>query len=163
MHWQFSVAADGSIYFASDDPGGLGSGDLYVSRFADGRYLAPVNVGAPVNSEYEERGPFIAPDQSYLLFMRARAPGNLGMIDLYVSFRNADGSWSAPRNLGPRVNSEGNEICPIVSPDGRYLFFNSSRSGNDDDYWVDAGLIQELRREGSARQQPSQEPDSQSS
>jgi ankyrin repeat protein len=145
MHWQFSVAADGSIYFNSADPGGAGRGDLYVSHFAEGRYQAPVSVGAPVNSEFDEAAPFIAPDQSYLLFMRVGVPGGVGYIDLYVSFRNADGTWSPPRNLGPRVNSEAADICPIVSPDGRYLFFNSTRGGNDDNYWVDAAVIRELR------------------
>jgi len=151
MHWQFSVAADGSIYFNSADPGGAGRGDLYVSRFANGRYQDPVSVGAPVNSQYDEAAPFIAPDQSYLLFMRSGGPGGVGFIDLYVSFRNADGTWSAPRNLGPGVNSEEGDICPIVSPDGRYLFFNSSRGGNDDNFWVDAAVIEDLRREGRAR------------
>lgn len=145
-HWQFSVAADGSIYFNSGDPGGLGAGDLYVSRYADGRYLEPGNLGAPVNSEADESAPFIAPDRSYLLFMRARAPDNLGMVDLYVSFRKDDGTWSEPRNLGPTVNTRSNEICPVVSPDGRYLFFNSLRSGNADNYWMDAGVIDGARR-----------------
>jgi hypothetical protein len=143
MHWQFSVAADGSIYFNSSDPGGAGRGDIYVSRLANGRYQDPMSVGAPVNTEFDESAPFIAPDQSYLLFMRLGGPGSLGSVDLYASFRTVNGSWSAPRNLGPRVNTEADEICPIVSPDGQYLFFNSE----GDIYWVDAAIIEELRRE----------------
>ncbi len=141
-HWEFSVAPDGSIYFQSGDPGGLGRGDLYVARLAGGTYQPPQNLGAPVNSDLDESAPFIAPDGSYLLFMR------LGdrQVDLYVSFRNPDGTWAAPRNMGPRVNTDAHEICPIVTPDGRYLFFNSARSGNDDNYWMDAGVIEELRR-----------------
>ena len=102
-----------------------------------------MSVGAPVNTEFDEASPFIAPDQGYLLFMRLGGPGSLGSVDLYVSFRTVDGGWSAPRNLGPRVNTEADEICPIVSPDGRYLFFNSE----GDNYWVDAAIIEELRRE----------------
>lgn len=144
MHWQFSLAADGSIYFNSADPGGAGRGDLYVSRFANGRYQDPVSVGAPVNTQYEEAAPFIAPDQSYLLFMRGGAPGNAGFLDLFVSFRNADGTWSEPRRLGPQVNTEADEICPIVSSDGRYLFFNSEA----DNYWVDAAVIEAVRTGG---------------
>ncbi len=141
-HWEFSVAPDGSIYFQSADPGGLGRGDLYVSRLAGGTYQAPQNLGAPVNSEVDESAPFIAPDGSYLLFMRLTDR----QVDLYVSFRNADGTWAAPRDMGPRVNTDAHEICPIVTPDGRYLFFNSARSGDDDNYWMDAGVIAELRR-----------------
>jgi Tol biopolymer transport system component len=45
------------------------------------------------------------------------------------------------------VSSRANEICPVVSPDGRYLFFNSNRAGNDDNYWVEASFIEDLRRE----------------
>jgi len=146
-HWQFSVAADGSIYFNSSDPGGAGRGDLYVSRFVNGRYQDPVSVGAPVNTQYDEAAPFIAPDQSYLLFMRGGAPGNAGFLDLFVSFRNADGTWSEPRRLGPQVNTEADEICPIVSPDGRYLFFNSE----GDNYWVDAAIVEGMRREARGR------------
>jgi ankyrin repeat protein len=150
-HWQFSVAANGNIYFNSGDPGGSGAGDLYVSRSIDGRYAEPVNLGAPVNSELGEDRPFIAPDESYLLFVRSAAPEGLGRTDLYVSFRNEDGTWTAPRNMGPRVNSPSNEGCPMVSPDGRYLFFNSHRNGNADNYWMEAAIIDALR-ETPARQ-----------
>jgi hypothetical protein len=146
-HWQFSVAANGSIYFNSGDPGGLGAGDLYVSRFVDGRYTEPVNLGAPVNSELSEDRPFIAPAESYLLFVRLTPPDGLGLTDLYVSFRRDDGTWTPPRNMGPRVNSPANEGCPIVAPDGRYLFFNSHRNGNADNYWMDAAIIDALWQE----------------
>lgn len=140
LHWQFSVAANGSIYSPGD-------GDIYVSRLVDGAYQAPVNLGEPVNSEADEGGPYIAPDQSYLIFMRFRHAENIGGADLWISFRDASGGWTVPLNLGERVTSRGNEICPIVSPDGRYLFFNSNRAGNDDNYWVEASFIEELRRE----------------
>lgn len=138
LHWQFSVAADGSIYAP-------GENDIWVSRWVDGEYQEPENLAA-VNSEAGEGAPFVAPDQSYLLFMRFRHEANIGMIDLWVSFRADDGSWTEPLNLGETVNSRGPEICPIVSYDGKYLFFNSGRAGNDDDYWMDAGIIEELRR-----------------
>jgi ankyrin repeat protein len=139
LHWEFSVAADGSIYAPGD-------GDIWVSRPVDGIYQAPQNLGAPVNSDAGEGAPFIAPDQSYLIFMRAGHDENLGYVDLWISFRDESGGWTAPVNLGQPVTSEGNEICPIVSPDRRYLFFNSNRVGNDDNYWVDASFIEDLRR-----------------
>lgn len=147
-HWQFSVAVNGSIYFNSGDPGGAGAGDLYVSRLVDGRYAEPVSLGPPVNSEIDESSPFIAPDESYLIFVRVGAEDAIGRVDLYISFRNADGTWTTPRNMGPGVNTPSQEICPMVSADGRYLFFNSYRNGNADNYWMDAGVIDELRRGG---------------
>jgi hypothetical protein len=140
LHWEFSVAADGSIYSPGD-------GDIYVSRLVDGVYQAPENLGAPVNSDADEGAPFIAPNQSYLIFMRVQHEENIGFIDLWISFRDESGGWTVPVNLGEPVTSRGNEICPIVSPDGKYLFFNSNRAGNDDNYWVEASFIEDLRRE----------------
>jgi Tol biopolymer transport system component len=93
--------------------------------------------------------PFIAPDESYLIFARARHSENLGYIDLWISFRDESGGWTVPVNLGQPVNTRANEICPIVSPDGKYLFFNSSRRGNDDNYWVEASFIEDLRQEAA--------------
>jgi hypothetical protein len=140
LHWSFSVAADGSIYTPGD-------GDIHVSRLVDGVYQAPENLGAPVNSDAREGMPFIAPDGSYLVFMRAQHEENLGYLDLWISFRDESDGWTVPVNLGTPVSTEAYEICPIVSPDGKYLFFNSSRAGNDDNYWVDASFIENLRRE----------------
>ena len=135
LHWEFSVAADGSLYVPS-------RGDLYVSHLVDGRYAEPESLGAPVNSDAHEGMPFIAPDGSYLLFARFRHPENIDFSDLWISFRAGTGGWTEPVNLGEPINRVAG-ICPIVSPDGRYLFFNS---GNDDNYWVDAAVIEELRR-----------------
>jgi len=140
LHWSFSVAADGSIYTP-------GEGDIQVSRLVNGAYQAPENLGAPVNSDAREGMPFIAPDGSYLIFMRAQHPDNLGYLDLWIAFPDASGAWTEPINLGPPVSTQAHEICPIVSPDGKYLFFNSSRGGDDDNYWVDASFIEELKRE----------------
>jgi hypothetical protein len=139
LHWQFSVAADGSIYSPGD-------GDIYMSRLVDGVYQAPENLGAPVNSDADEGAPFIAPDQSYLIFMRFRHEENIGGPDLWISFRNESGGWTVPLNLGESVNSAESDICPIISHDGRYLFFNSARAGDDDNYWASARFIENLGR-----------------
>jgi hypothetical protein len=140
LHWSFSVTADGSVYSPGD-------GDIYVSRLVDGVYQAPENLGAPVNSDAGEMMPFIAADESYLIFARARHEENMGYLDLWISFRETAGGWTDPLNLREPIATEANEICPILSADGRYLFFNSSRRGNDDNYWVEASFIEDLRRE----------------
>ncbi len=140
LHWAFSVAADGSIYSPGD-------GDIHVSRLVEGVYQAPEKLDPPVNSDAGEGAPFIAPDESYLIFMRGRHEENFGFLDLWISFRDESGGWTVPLNLGQPLSTEANEICPAVSPDGKYLFFNSSRHGNDDNFWVEASFIEELRRE----------------
>lgn len=74
----------------------------------------------------------MAPDQSYIIFSSSgRRDGTGPAGDLYISFRRADGTWEAARNLGPLVNTDRTEFCPVVSPDGRYLYFTSDRSFAD--------------------------------
>jgi ankyrin repeat protein len=134
LHWSFSVAADGSLYVAS-------RGELYVSRYGDGRYAELESLGATVNSDANESMPFIAPDGSYLLFTRFGHPDDRGFAGLWISFLDEQGAWTEPVSLDEQIHSMGG-ICPTVSPDGRYVFFNT---GSDDNYWVDAGFIEQLR------------------
>jgi hypothetical protein len=133
LHWQFSVAADRSLYVAT-------RGELYVSRLEDGRYQELESLGSTINSDSEEAMPFIAPDGSYLLFTRFGHPDNSGFADLWISWRDGADGWTEPANLGESINAVAG-ICPIVSPDGKYLFFNAG----GDNYWVDAGAIDELQ------------------
>lgn len=86
----------------------------------------PERLGGDINTDFDESGPHVAPDERYLLF-QSRRPGGFGGNDLYISFREADDTWGVPINLGKRVNSASNEYRPRVSPDGEYLFFTSGR------------------------------------
>ena len=64
-----------------------------------------------------------------------------------MSFRTVGEGWSEPINLGDRVNTAADEYIPSVTPDGRYFLFTSNVSGNREIYWMDSGLIEELRPE----------------
>lgn len=124
--WFPTIASDGTLYFGSDREGGLGRTDIYRCRFVEGKYLPAENLGEAINSKVDEFEPMIAPDQSFLIFMASGRPDGKGSGDLYVSlFR--DGKWQAARNLGEPINSRALEISPKLSPDGRWLFFTSSR------------------------------------
>lgn len=72
---------------------------------------------------------FVSPDETFLVIY-ATLPDNLGNGDLYVSFRRKDESWTAPRNLGPEVNTSGYDFAPSLSPDGRCLFFTRDTPGD---------------------------------
>jgi hypothetical protein len=147
--WEVTATRDGTLYFSSDREGGEGGLDLYRAPRAAGRYPAAYNLGPPVNTGDGDDLPFIAPDESYLIFASDR-PGGLGNRDLYVSFR-LDGRWTSPRNLGPPINSPAWDIYPSVSPDGRYLFFTRRPGWEPDDdsdiYWVSAAFLPRLRAE----------------
>lgn len=146
------VVSDGSLYFTSERPGGFGKYDVYrAQRRADGGFEEPVNLGPPVNTEFHEGDTFVAPDESYLILSSSR-PGGFGQNDLYVSFRAADGGWTQPANLGPAINTEQTDFCPMVTPDGKWLCF-SRRTGaswaeatEGEIFWVDVGVIEEFRR-----------------
>lgn len=121
-----SAAADGTLYFESGRPGGKGRADIYRSRLVDGQYAGPENQGAPLNSEFNEGDAVIAPDQSFLILTINGRPDDTGMGDLYISERK-DGVWTSPRHLPAGINSPALEFCPSLSPDGRYLYFTSTR------------------------------------
>jgi Tol biopolymer transport system component len=122
-----TVAANGTLYFSSNRPGGSGRGDLYASRVENGRFTAPVSLGGVVNSAAFDGDPYIAPDESYLIFTGWGREGGDPDGDLYITTK-VDGAWTAPRALGHGINSPAQEYAPIVSPDGRWLYFSSYRS-----------------------------------
>jgi Tol biopolymer transport system component len=136
-----AVAGDGTLYFQSTRQGTLGESDIFVSRLVDGEYAPAENVGAPVSSEFAEGDVYVAPDQSYIIFVSSDRPGGYGSGDLYISFRQDDGSWSNEQNLGSSINTDRYDYCPMMSPDGEYFFYSSG----GDVYWVDAGFVEELR------------------
>ena len=167
-----SVTSDGTLYFYFRTKDEEGNWDIYSSRLVEGRYEKPERLGDEINSDQWEFDPFIAPDESYLIFC-SRAPGGYGASDLYISFRKEDGSWTKALNLGDKVNSIRWEFSPCVTPDGKYLFFASNRrfrlprsnttmtfeakikffdrelnspgNGHSDFYWVDAEVLEKLK------------------
>jgi hypothetical protein len=88
-----------------------------------------VNLGPIVNSAANEGCPFIAKSDLTLYVVSTRLDG-FGGQDIYVSHRDSVyDAWGPLENLGPRINGEGNEMCPTVTLDGHRLFFVSDRPG----------------------------------
>ncbi|TSE04182.1 PD40 domain-containing protein [Aquimarina algiphila] len=125
-----------------------GDGVIRYSRLIDGKREKPKPFGKEINTGRMNAHPFIAPDESYLIWDGERDSG-YGDSDLYISFRQQDGSWGAAINLGDKVNTEGWEAVACVTPDGKYLFFNRNMNpenyDNVDIFWVDAQIIETLR------------------
>ncbi|MCP4901060.1 MAG: hypothetical protein GY906_29170 [bacterium] len=144
-----SITHDGTIYFMSGRYESFGEHDIYRSQLVDGKYGPAENLGPEVNSEHIELDSFVAADESYLLLCSDRPGGRNGEYDLYVSFRNDDGSWGEAINMGPEINSGIPVSRPNVTPDGRFLFFCRHPGETDTVYWVDARIIEKLRAEGN--------------
>src|SRR5438034_124979 len=82
-----TVAANGTLYFGSRRKGGKGGADIYRSRLVNGKYQAPENLGDAINTEFDEFEPYIAPDESFMIFMAGGGrPGSLGGLDFYISY-----------------------------------------------------------------------------
>ena len=136
-----TIAADGTLYFSR-----LANGQARIlrARRVGGSYDTPEALGPAINAAGAYH-PFVAKDGSYLLFnSRDRADG-FGGADLYVSFRGPDGTFGAPVNLGPAVNSKDVDVTPVVSPDGAYLFFTRLRDGTGVPHWVSSQVIEAAR------------------
>ena len=124
------------------------SGDVIrISVFKDGKRQDPKIMGPEVNSGEWTAHPFIAPDESYLIWDSERE-GGFGESDLYISFRQDDGSWGRAINMGAAVNSDKWDAFASVTPDGKYILFNRGVDPENDDvdiYWVDAKILETLR------------------
>jgi ankyrin repeat protein len=125
--WQFSVSRTGTFCFA-----GNATTDIYFSRYENGKYSKPVSAGPAINTPDVEACPFLAPDESYLIFSRVSGPAR----GYFISYRLKDGSWSQPAAL-KQLRAQPTSF---VSPDGKYIFF-----GYESGFWAPAAFIEELR------------------
>ncbi len=116
------------LYFTSNRPGGYGGNDLYVCHRSDnGRWSAPENMGASINTAGDESAPFIHADNSSLYFTSNGLPG-YGGDDLFVVRKTATGEWGLPVNLGYPINTIENEGSLVVSADGKTAYYASDRA-----------------------------------
>lgn len=144
---RLTVSEKGTYYFDTyfkDHP----NFPIRSSRLIDGVYEKPRELSKAINTGTNLNHPFIAPDESYLIW-DAERDGGYGDSDIYISFRGQDGSWGDAQNLGDKVNTGAWEASASVTPDGKYLFFNRNMGSSDyenvDIFWVDAQIIDDLR------------------
>ncbi len=108
----------------------------HAQKFSE--WSAPVNLGPTINSKYNDQHPAISKNGLSLYFVSNR-PGGFGGNDIWVSQRpSLEASWGTPQNLGPTINTSGDDFAPSFSPDGHWLFVGSDRPGGcgGQDIWV---------------------------
>ncbi len=140
---RLSASANGTYVF--DDY--KSNDEIRISYLIDGKRQAPKKLGKVVNTGKWTAHPYIAPDESYLIWDSERE-GGFGGSDLYISFKQQDGEWGSAINMGPEVNSDKWDAYASVTPDGKYILFNrgiDDDGNNIDVYWVDAKIIEKLR------------------
>ncbi len=128
-----SLSTDGRFLFfaACDDANGYGGGrqgygscDIFYTQKTNGVWSKPVNVGAPVNTIYWDSQPSFSSDGKTLYFISNR-PHGLGDSDIWTATLGDDGKWSAPVNLGDKINTPGKEEAVFIHPDNQTLYFAS--------------------------------------
>ena len=97
--------------------------DIYVSGWTDGQWSRPRRLSESVNTGSWESQPCVSSDGRELFFVSRRS----GNADIYRCWRNADGSWGEPQNLGEPINTKGTEMAPFLHPDGHTLYFSSDK------------------------------------
>lgn len=127
---QPSISPDGyTLYFVSNRPGGYGGNDIWKSTLDEnGKWTAPVNLGPEINTTFDEVTPFIHADNKTLYFASDGWPG-MGGKDIFMATKNANGTFSKPKNLGYPVNTFNEEVGLIVAADGKRALFSSDLNG----------------------------------
>lgn len=122
-----TLSLDGQLLFFTgcNFPDGYGNCDLYYSIRTRTGWSLPKNMGEFINTEAWESAPSLSPDKRELYFASSMT-GGLGGSDIWVTRRGSDGSWSEPENLGPGVNTPGNESSPFIHADNQTLYFTSN-------------------------------------
>lgn len=125
---QPSVSSDGNtIYFASDRPGGQGGIDIYKTvKGADGKWGKPINAGATINTDLDDKSPFFHTDGQTLYFS-SEGHQNLGGFDIFFSKLDTTGKFLPPKNIGYPINTDKDDLGFFCSTDGKTGYFASDR------------------------------------
>ena len=121
-----TVSQDGDwLFFAADIAGaGIGGFDIYKSVYTPSGWSEQENLGDSINTDFWESSPAISPDKRALYFSSTR-PGGYGGADLYVSYLKPNGRWNEAVNMGPTINTAGDEMAPFIHADNQTLYFTS--------------------------------------
>lgn len=127
-NWETSacLTPDGNtLYFVSNRPGGLGGRDIWKCvKLPNGKWSLAVNLGAPINTPYDEESPFIHPSGT-LLFFSSKGHNSIGGFDIFFSSLT-DNVWEKPLNIGYPINTPDDDVFYVTSPDGKRGYYSSS-------------------------------------
>lgn len=114
-------------------------------KYSNGKFSKPDTV--IIHPDYRPVWAFyVSPNDDYLIFSGINREMGYGSLDIYICFKTKEDIWGTPINMGNQVNTEMMERFPVVSPDGKYLFFMRHTPGQDF-FWVSTGIIEELKKQ----------------
>ncbi len=131
-----SFSFDGkTLYFVSDKEGGYGKHDIYVSHWdmEKERWGEAQNLGAVINTQYDETGVFMHPDGRTLYFS-STGHKRMGGYDLFKSEMKDDGTWGEPENLGYPINSPDDDLFFVLNASGKHGYYSTVQDDSYGDY-----------------------------
>lgn len=144
---QPSVTPDGNtLFFASAREGGFGGIDIYRSvKDENGNWSKAANLGAQINTEGDDKTPFIHSDGKTLYFSTDARPG-IGGFDVYFSVYDSIRGWSEVKNLGYPINTVNDEVAFCVSVDGSKIFFSTNKISKEENWEIYTTEMPEFAR-----------------
>ncbi len=156
-----SLSPDGNtIYFTSNRKGGFGGMDIYkCEKKSDASWGPAVNLGAGVNTPFDEDGPFLLPDGKTLFFC-SNGHQTMGGYDIFYSKCNNEGVWLRPTNMGYPLNTTDDDLfySPIDSLNGYFASVRNDGYGNLDIYKVSVLKKKWVKIAGIAQEKTTGEP-----
>jgi tetratricopeptide (TPR) repeat protein len=141
-----SMTADGNyFYFVSERPGGQGQADIYYIKKSGREWSEPKNIGAGINTDSDEKCVFIHPSGNLLFFSSNGYAESLGSYDLYYCYKEGNGAWSKPINMGYPINTVNEEKTISVSADGKTAYvgayYSKDSRGDADIFMIDISFL----------------------
>ncbi len=138
---QPSLSHNGNLYFTGFYEKGMLNRGIYKSRYKNDTFMEPELLPEMINTPALDYTSFIAPDESFLLFASTREGEGEEAIRLFVSFHNADDTWTEPVNLNRMMQFDQPSRFPCLTPDGMYIIFQS----DSEYYWVSAEILEQCK------------------
>lgn len=137
---QPTISKNRTLFYAGYVPGKLYNQGIYYSTFLNGEYSEPVLLPEPINlmdTSILDYTPFIAADESYLLFCSNRQNPEIELCHIYISYKNDYGIWGKPIDLSKKMGFIESSKFPYITPDNKFLFFSSG----ENIYWIDSKIL----------------------
>ncbi len=146
--WEGSVSLSGdqrNLFFASERPGGLGGKDIYMASMTpNGTWGNVKNLGNKINTPFDDDAPFIHPDGRSLVFS-SEGHNSMGDFDIFISdLDESTNAWKDPTNVGYPVNTTDDDLCYVLSADGKRGYYSTAKKdgfGDQDIYVVDPAIV----------------------
>lgn len=145
ISWGYEIGKNKDVYIGLMKNGNNNDSEIFVMKYVNGQYQAG-QIIPELNSAATDFPEYIDPNEAFIIISSKRT-GSLGLHDMYISHKNNDGTWTTPKTLGPTINNTHEDVSGHISPDGKYFFFNTGRSGDIsyNTYWIDANVVKSIK------------------